>query len=70
MSIKRKRYLISFDGEDFFVRRIAYVVTREIDRELVFYCDKHIAGPFRSLRGAVKAAKDKKFCTFTGGRHE
>jgi hypothetical protein len=52
-----KRILIVCDGESWFVRRVAYNVENWTRGEMIYHCDKHIGGPFKSLSGAVAATR-------------
>lgn len=50
---KAHRILVVFDGEAWFVRRVA-MIEHDIDRDMkVYHCDQHLGGPFPSLDGAV-----------------
>lgn len=55
-STRSSRVLIAYDGEDWFVRRIALSVQDDIRGELVYHCDKHLGGPFKTAEEALKAA--------------
>lgn len=51
----RRRVAITFDGTAWFLRRIASVTEDNIRGEMVYHCNKHLGGPYRSLPAACAA---------------
>lgn len=53
----KMRVLIVFDGDAWFVRGLLSI-THDLDQDhKVYRCDRHIAGPFKTLEAACVAAK-------------
>ena len=50
-----KRILISFDGTNWFIRRIA-VIEHDLEHDdMIYRCDKPLGGPFKTVHEAVAA---------------
>ncbi len=54
----RARFLISFDGAKFYVRRVASTVEDHIDYTFNYKCDKHEGGPFDTIEEAATCLRD------------
>jgi hypothetical protein len=53
------RVVIVCDGHAWFTRRLA-VIQHDLDRnEKVYHCDRHLGGPYKSAKEAVRALKRK-----------
>ena len=60
-----KRVLIVYDGESWFVRRVASTMHDGIRNEKVYTCDKHLGGPYPTL-GCVPMVLDEILSTEMG----
>ncbi len=54
----RERFLISYDGAQFYVRHVASTVEDRIDGTFSYRCDKHEGGPFDTIEEAATCMRD------------
>lgn len=63
-----KRYLISFDGENFYLRGVVAVKEDAVRGEKIYFCDRHLGGPFKSISAAAQRARRRNYPTNMGDR--
>jgi hypothetical protein len=49
-----KRALLVSDGYNWYIRRVRVSVHDLVSDEMIYRCDKHLAGPFPTYEEAVK----------------